>query len=62
VSAKLKKQAFQILDEQPMTLKELSQKMDVTEKRVYKVLRSLFKDGKLTSFKDEDSIRRYRPA
>jgi len=61
VSAKLKKQALQILAEQPLTLKELSLKMDVTEKRLFKILRSLFQDGKLKAFKDEENLRRYRP-
>jgi predicted transcriptional regulator len=60
VSAKLKKQALQILAEQPLTLKELSMKMDVTEKRLFKILRSLFQDGKLKAFKDEENLRRYR--
>ena len=61
MSAKLKKQALQILAEQPLTLKELSLKMDVTEKRLFKILRSLFQDGKLKAFKDEENLRRYRP-
>lgn len=60
MSAKLKKQALQILAEQPLTLKELSMKMDVTEKRLFKILRSLFQDGKLKAFKDEENLRRYR--
>ena len=61
MSPKLKKQALQILAEQPLTLKELSLKMDVTEKRLFKLLRSLFQDGKLKAFKDEENLRRYRP-
>lgn len=61
MSAKLKKQALQILAEQPLTLKELSLKMDVTEKRLFKILRSLFQDGKLKAFKDEENLRRYKP-
>lgn len=61
MSAKLKKQALQILDEQPLTLKELSEKMDLKEKRTFSILRSLFQKGEISSFRDQDNRRRYRP-
>jgi len=60
VSAKLKRQALQILAEQPLTLKELAGKMDLKEKRAFRILRSLFQKGEITSFKDQDDQRRYR--
>lgn len=61
MSAKLKKQALQILAEQPLTLKELSEKMGLKEKRAYRILKSLFQKGEIASFRDPDNQRRYRP-
>jgi len=43
-----------------MSLKELSEKISVEEKRVYRVLSSLHRDGRVVHFRDEDSVRRYR--
>jgi len=34
--------------------------MDLKEKRVFKLLRSLFQKGKIEAFIDADQIRRYR--
>jgi len=62
VSAKLRKQALQLLAEQPMTLRELAEKMELKEKRAFKVLRSLFEKGEISAFTDDDKIRRYRSA
>ena len=62
MSAKLKKQALQLITEQPLTLKELSEKMGLKEKRAFKILRSLFEKGEIKSFKDQDNQRRYRVA
>ena len=61
MSAKLKKRALQLLAEQPLTLKELAEKMDLKEKRAYRILRSLFQKGEIASFTDQDKQRRYRP-
>jgi predicted transcriptional regulator len=60
LSAKIKKQALQLLTDEPLSLKELSSKMDLTDKRTYKVLKSLFEKGQVASFKDTDKQRRYR--
>jgi predicted transcriptional regulator len=62
VSAKLKKQILKYLEERPLTLKEISDKMELKEKRTFKLLRSLFQNGEITSFKDEDNQRCYKPA
>ena len=59
MSAKLKKQALQLLAEEPMSLKELAAKMDLKEKRTYRILKSLFQKGQIKSFKDEGNQRRY---
>ena len=61
VSAKLRKQALQLLAEQPLTLKELAEKMGLKEKRAFRILRSLFEKGQIKSFKDQDNVRRYMP-
>jgi len=59
LSAKLKKQALQLLAEEPLSLKELAVKMDLKEKRAYRVIKSLFQKGQIRSFRDEDNQRRY---
>jgi len=61
VSAKLRKQALQLLSEQPMTLKELAEKMELKEKRTYRILKSLFQKGRIRAYTDGDNKRRYRP-
>ena len=58
-TAKLKKQVFQLLAEQPLTLKEVAERMGLTEKKAYNLLRSLFQEGKIKSFVDKENKRRY---
>ena len=60
MSAKLKKQALQLLSENPLTLKELAEKMGLKEKKAFRILRSLFAKGEIKSFNDRDNQRRYR--
>ena len=60
MSAKVKKQALQLLSENPLTLKELAEKMDLKEKKTFRILRSLFAKGEIKSFNDQDNQRRYR--
>lgn len=60
MSAKLKRQALHLLNERPLTLKELSEKLEIKEKRAYRILRSLFKEGRIDSFTDMNNKRRYR--
>jgi len=57
---KLRKQALQILSEQPLSLKELAEKMGLTEKKTFNTLRNLFEQGGINSFMDKDNKRRYR--
>ncbi|MFQ6053249.1 MAG: MarR family transcriptional regulator [Candidatus Bathyarchaeia archaeon] len=59
MSAKLKREALLLLREQPLTLKELAEKMGLKEKRAFRILRSLFEKGEITSFRGEDNQRRY---
>lgn len=61
MSAKLKKQILQHLGEQPLTLKEIAEKMGLKEKRTFKLLRSLYQKEQIMSFKDMDNQRRYKP-
>lgn len=60
MSAKLRKQALQLLAEQPLTLRELADKMELKEKRAFKVLRNLFENGQINMFMDDDRKRRYK--
>ena len=62
MSAKLKKQILKHLKEQPLTLKEIAEKMELKEKRTYKLLRSLFQKDQIKTVKGEDGHRRYQPA
>lgn len=55
----MKKQAMQLLAEEPMSLKELAGKMGLKEKRTYRILKSLFEKGQIRGFKDGDNQRRY---
>ncbi|HUS78373.1 MAG TPA: hypothetical protein VM050_06915 [Patescibacteria group bacterium] len=61
-TAKLKKQVLVHLREQPMSLKELAEKMELKEKRTYRLIRSLFEKEKIRSMRGEDGVRRYLPA
>lgn len=61
-TAKLKKMILGELAEQPMSLKEIAAKMELKEKRTYRLLKSLFEKDQIKSMRDEDGIRRYRAA
>ena len=50
------------LSARPMSLKELAEKTGIEEKRVYRVLSSLHKSGQIVHRRDDDDVRRYRPA
>ena len=60
MSAKLKRQMLQLLAEEPITLKELAEKLEIKEKRAFRLIRSLFNEGKIDSFTDVDNRRLYR--
>lgn len=61
MSVKLKKQILKHLQEQPLTLKEIAEKMGLKEKRAFKLIRSLYQKGQINSFKDENNQKRYKP-
>jgi predicted transcriptional regulator len=60
-TAKLKKDALKVLQEKPFSLAELAEKMELKEKKVFRLLRSLFEAGEITSLRGADGIRKYRP-
>lgn len=53
-------QVMRQLSEQPMSLNELAEKTSVEKKKVYRILSSLNRGGRVIHFRDEDSVRRYR--
>ena len=60
-TAKLKKDALKQLQVKPLSLTELAKAMELKEKRVFRLLRSLFEGGEITSSRGMDGIRKYRP-
>jgi DNA-binding IclR family transcriptional regulator len=58
-TAKLKKQILVELSKQPMSLNEIAEKMELKEKRTFRLLRSLFQKDQITNIKCEDGTRRY---
>ncbi len=61
-AAKLRKMLLAEIAVQPMSLKEIAEKMELKEKRTYRLLKSLFEKDKIQSSRDEDGVRRYAPA
>lgn len=47
------------LAEQPMSLSEIAEKMELKEKRTFKLLRSLFQKDEIKMVRSEDGIRQY---
>ncbi len=60
MSAKLKKQILVHLSEQPLSLQEIAEKMELKEKRTFKLLRSLFQKDQIVMIRSEDGVRRYK--
>lgn len=60
-AAKLKKMILAEIAVQPMSLKEIAAKMELKEKRTYRLLKSLFEKDQIQSFREEDGVRRYTP-
>ena len=60
-AAKLKKMILSEIAVQPMSLKEIAAKMELKEKRTYRLLKSLFEKDQIQSHRDEDGVRRYSP-
>jgi predicted transcriptional regulator len=47
--AKIHNQIMKLLKEKPMTLNELSETLETTEKKTFNALKKLFSDGKISS-------------
>ena len=58
-TAKLKKQILAELSEKPMSLNEIAEKMELKQKRTFRLLRSLFQKDQIKTISDEDGKRRY---
>jgi predicted XRE-type DNA-binding protein len=58
-TAKLKKQILVHIDENPMSLSEVAEVMELKEKRTFKLLRSLFSKDEIKMIRDGDGIRKY---
>lgn len=62
MSEKLEKQALQLISVNPLSLKELAEKMGIKEKKAFNILKQLFENGKIDCFKDANNVRRYKPS
>jgi DNA-binding IclR family transcriptional regulator len=60
-TAKLKKEVLKNIQVKPMSLTEIAEAMDLKEKRVFRLLRSLFEGGEVVSLRGLDGVRKYRP-
>ena len=49
-----------LLLDKPMSLKEVAEALEVTEKKAYNLLKNMFQEERVESFKDEDGQRKYR--
>ncbi|MCW4017049.1 MAG: helix-turn-helix domain-containing protein [Candidatus Bathyarchaeota archaeon] len=47
--AKIHNQILKLLSEKPMTLPEIAEQLEYTEKKVFNALKKLFSDGKVNS-------------
>jgi DNA-binding IclR family transcriptional regulator len=59
-TAKLKKDVVKYLQAKPLSLAEIAAAMELKEKRVFRLLRSLFEGGEIVSARGMDGIRKYR--
>lgn len=49
-----------LLLEEPMSLKEIAEELDVKEKKAYSLVKKMFKEYRVNSFKSDDGQRKYR--
>ena len=47
--AKIHKDIIKLLSEEPLSLAEIAEKLEKSEKKVYNALKKLFSDGKINS-------------
>ncbi|MBN2336058.1 hypothetical protein JXL21_10910 [Candidatus Bathyarchaeota archaeon] len=59
-ASKLKNQIGVMLLDQPMSLKEVAEALEVKEKKAYSLLKGMFQEDRVIGFKDMDGSRRYR--
>jgi predicted transcriptional regulator len=59
-ASKLKNELGVLLLEKPMSLREIAVAMEIKDKKAYNLLKSMFTEDRVTSFKDKDGERRYR--
>ena len=59
MSAKLKKQIKSYLSEEPMSLSEIARKMELEEKKAFKLLRNMFQNDEIEMARREDGTRGY---
>jgi predicted ArsR family transcriptional regulator len=49
-----------MLLDKPMSLKEVAEELELTEKKAYSLLKNMFQEERVESFKAEDGQRKYR--
>lgn len=49
-----------LLLEEPLSLKEVAAELETTEKKAYSLLKNMFQNDRVISFKDVDGQRKYR--
>jgi predicted transcriptional regulator len=49
-----------LLLEKPMSLKEIAAELELKEKKTYNLLKNMFQNDRVISFKAEDGQRKYR--
>ncbi len=59
-TAKLKKEVLRNLEGGPKSLVEIAEAMDLKQKRVFRLLRSLFEGGEIAATRDAGGARKYR--
>jgi predicted transcriptional regulator len=49
-----------LLLENPMSLKEVAEELEIKEKKAYSLLKNMFQNDRVIGFKDMDGQRKYR--
>jgi predicted transcriptional regulator len=49
-----------LLLENPMSLKEVAEELEIKEKKAYSLLKNMFQNDRVVGFKDVDGQRKYR--
>ena len=44
----------------PMSMSEIAEELEITEKKAYSLLKNMFQSDRVNSFKDSDGQRKYR--